>query len=193
VRLSCLFPFFIFNSFQFIIPFSLLSYSLSVRPLHFSRIFLFLPSISSSFFRSIYILHYFLSPLPILHSSLHLVSSFFPFFWLPFAVRGCILPHTVEAAPHPPKNNTSTDFLDGFFLNFHGLAWQNSLPTTHERDPHLSLSTKLNYPSVPYHSYGDPIIIYIYIYIYIYLCVPLHWPRAHSCCRHTGLWNPRLF
>ena len=27
----------------------------------------------------------------------------------------------------------------------------------------------------------------------IYLCAPLQWPRAHSCCRHTGLWNPRLF
>jgi hypothetical protein len=27
----------------------------------------------------------------------------------------------------------------------------------------------------------------------IYLCVPLHWPRAHSCCRHTALWNSSLF
>ena len=62
--LSCLFPSCIFNSFQFIIPFSLLSYSLNVRPLPFSRIFRFLPSISSSFFLSLYILHYFLSPLP---------------------------------------------------------------------------------------------------------------------------------
>jgi hypothetical protein len=73
---------------------------------------------------------------------------------------------TQSKQPPPKKRNTPTDFLNGFFLNCHGLARQTDRQTgltTHERDPHLSLPTKLNYPSVPYHSYSDPIMIYIYV------------------------------
>lgn len=114
---ACVVPFLLVFLISFSLSFPSLFVLCCVRPLSFSRIFIFLPSISSSFFLSLNILHYFLSSLPFFHSSLHLVSPFFPNFspWLYSSAhsRTCTIQH---------PNNTSTDFPDGFSFNSYGFA-----------------------------------------------------------------------